>query len=219
MTIGNQGLPRWAEIALAGAGLWATLPVIAACAVVVKATSTGPAFFQQDRVGRFGHSFRLVKLRTMTVNNTGIGVTAKDDKRITAVGKMLRKTKLDELPELWNVLRGDMSFVGPRPEVPRYVDVTSPLWREVLCVRPGLTDPVTLRLRNEEELLASIDGDRERFYRDVLQTYKLRGYAAYLRARSPAADIGVLVRTVAAVVRPGLTPPPTLDEINATVTP
>jgi lipopolysaccharide/colanic/teichoic acid biosynthesis glycosyltransferase len=214
-----KGLPRWAEIAVAGAGLWATLPVIAACAIAVKATSSGPAFFRQDRVGRFGHSFRLVKLRTMTANNTGIGVTAKDDKRITAVGQILRKTKLDELPELWNVLRGDMSFVGPRPEVPRYVDVNNALWREVLGVRPGLTDPVTLRLRNEEELLASIDGDRERFYRDVLQSYKLRGYAAYLRTRSPVTDVRVLLQTVAAVVRPGLTPPPTLAEINASVAP
>jgi lipopolysaccharide/colanic/teichoic acid biosynthesis glycosyltransferase len=112
----------------------------------------------------------------------------------------LRKTKLDELPELWNVLRGDMSLVGPRPEVPRYVDMKHPLWQLVLKARPGITDPTTLSLRNEELLLSQVNGDRERFYMEVLLPFKLRGYLKYLRIRTIGTDVGVLWRTVIAVI-------------------
>jgi lipopolysaccharide/colanic/teichoic acid biosynthesis glycosyltransferase len=107
-----------------------------------------------------------------------------------------------------------MSFVGPRPEVPRYVDTTDPEWQKVLTARPGLTDPVTLRLRNEEELLAAETGDREAYYRNVLQPYKLRGYWAYLVHRTACSDIRVLLRTMAAVLVPQLEPVPTAEEIE-----
>ncbi len=110
-------------------------------------------------------------------------MTAGGDSRVTAIGRFLRRTKLDELPELWNVVRGEMSFVGPRPEVERFVRLEDPLWREVLEARPGLTDPTTLRLRDEESLLASVEGDREAYYRETLQPLKLRGYVEYLRAQ------------------------------------
>ncbi len=133
-------------------------------------------------------------------------VTARGDDRVTPVGRFLRRTKLDELPELWNVLKGDMALVGPRPEVPELVDLTDPLWVEVLEARPGLTDPVTVGLRNEELLMAGVEGDRDRFYREVLQPRKLRGYADYLRNRNWRSDLGVLGATAVAILRPGSGP-------------
>ena len=105
----------------------------------------------------------MLKFRTMRQDESGLRVTAKDDQRITLAGRFLRQTKLDELPELWNVVRGDMSLVGPRPEVPDFVDLTSHSWKMVLNSRPGISDPVTVRLRNEEDLLASVTTDRESY--------------------------------------------------------
>ena len=127
-------------------------------------------------------------------------MTARGDARITPVGRFLRATKLDELPELWNVFLGQMSFVGPRPEVERYVDLTDPLWREVLGARPGLTDPMTLSLRDEEALMAGVEGDRDRYYREALQPAKLRGYVEYLRRRTWKSDLGVIWRTMLVVL-------------------
>jgi lipopolysaccharide/colanic/teichoic acid biosynthesis glycosyltransferase len=143
----------------------------------------------------------------------GPEITAKADPRITGVGRLLRKSKLDELPQLWNVVRGDMSLVGPRPEAIRYVDLNDGLWRDVLRVRPGITDPVTLRLRNEEELLAAVPGDRDAFYRAHLVPYKLTGYREFLAGRTARCDLAVLWRTVLGVVFPDRLPPPRLDEI------
>jgi lipopolysaccharide/colanic/teichoic acid biosynthesis glycosyltransferase len=201
----RPGLPRSIDVVLAGAGLAVASPVIAVAALLVRATSAGPAFFRQSRVGRGGRIFTLYKLRTMRVSSGGSAVTARGDERITPVGRFLRRSKLDELPQLWNVVRGDMALVGPRPEVPRYVDAESPLWRRVLRVRPGITDPVTLRLRDEEAVLAVIEGDPERYYREELQPAKLREYAEYLERRSPLRDLGLLFRTVGKVVFPGRT--------------
>jgi lipopolysaccharide/colanic/teichoic acid biosynthesis glycosyltransferase len=198
----RRGLPRAVEAALAAGGLVAASPVLAAAAAAIAATSGLPVFFRQERVGLHGRPFTLVKLRTMRKSGGGPKVTAGNDPRITAVGRFLRRTKLDELPELWNVLRGDMSFVGPRPEVADYVHPESPLWREVLSVRPGLTDPVTLRLRHEEALLESVAGDRETYYRETLQPRKLQGYVDYLRRRSWRSDLAVLVATAGAILRP-----------------
>jgi lipopolysaccharide/colanic/teichoic acid biosynthesis glycosyltransferase len=122
----------------------------------------------------------------------GVQITATDDERTTRAGRVLRRTKLDELPELWNVLKGDMALVGPRPEVPRYVNLENPAWRQVLAARPGLTDPVTISLRDEEELLAMVSGDRESFYLKHLQPVKLKGYLEYLQRRSWLTDARVL---------------------------
>jgi len=190
-------------------------PLFALIAVAIKLDDGGPVFFTQVRIGRGGKPFTLRKFRTMGVSREGPLVTAAGDARVTAAGRILRKTKLDELPELWNVLTGDMSLVGPRPEVPRYVDLDVELWQEVLRARPGITDPVTLRLRNEEALLASAEGDRETFYRCTLQPYKLRGYRDYLRTRSLRSDVKVLFQTVLAVISPGRTPHPTMEEIRS----
>jgi len=212
----RRGLPRWVELPAALLGGIALFPVVAAAAAAVVISSGASPIFRQRRVGRGGRPFTLVKLRTMRSGRSGeVEVTAGDDARVTRVGRILRKTKIDEIPELWNIISGDMSFVGPRPEVPRYVDPADPRWAAVLRARPGLTDPVTLRLRNEEALLAGVPGDREAFYRTHLQPYKLRGYAAYLDTRSWKTDLRILVETVLAVLRPGSAPPPALCDVLA----
>jgi len=212
----SVGLPRWLEAPLAFACLVAAAPLIVLSAALVRLTSPGPAVFRQRRVGVNGRLFTLYKLRTMkAASGGGPQVTAGDDDRRTAVGKFLRATKLDELPELWNVVAGDMSFVGPRPEVPGYVDLENPAWRAVLRARPGITDPVTLKLRNEEKLLALVEGDRETYYLRHLQPYKLRGYQEYLDRRSFLRDADVLWKTAVAVVLPHKTPPPAPQEITA----
>ena len=153
----------------------------------------------------------------MRVNKETVQVTARGDSRITAIGRLLRLLKVDELPGLWNVVRGDMGLVGYRPEVPRYVDLANPLWREALKRRPGITDPVTLRLRNEEQLMAQVPGDHEQFYLETLQPYKLVSYLEYLRSRSILTDLTVIVRTLAAVITPAYSPPPPIEEIRRVV--
>jgi lipopolysaccharide/colanic/teichoic acid biosynthesis glycosyltransferase len=197
------GIPRPIEFVAAALGLVLFGPLAAIAGLLVRASSRGPILFRQERVGRDGRHFVLYKLRTMRTSTGGPQVTARGDDRITAVGRILRKTKLDELPQLWNVVRGDMSLVGPRPEVPRYVDLEDPLWIEALRVRPGITDPVTLKLRDEETVLAQVEGDPERFYREELQPAKLREYVEYSRSRSWSTDVAVLCRTVLAVLMPG----------------
>lgn len=215
------GLPRWVELPGAALLLVAFSPLLLVLVVAVRLGSPGPAFFRQQRVGRGGRLFTLVKLRTMRQQPAGATasyVTASGDPRITRLGRLLRATKLDELPQLWNVLRGELSFVGPRPEVPSLVDLGDPRWVRVLETRPGLTDPVTLRLRNEEELLARAP-DRETFYRRVLQPWKLAGYIEYLERRSPSSDLRVIWRTLTVVVLPRRAPPPDIEEIEASYRP
>jgi lipopolysaccharide/colanic/teichoic acid biosynthesis glycosyltransferase len=195
-----EGLPRAVDAAIGLAALALSSPVLLAAAGLVAATSPGPVLFRQTRVGLGGRPFTLLKLRTMRVAPEGTQLTASGDSRITPVGRWLRRFKLDELPQLWNVVRGDMSLVGPRPEVPRYVDAADPLWQSVLSARPGLTDPVTLRLRDEEALLAGV-GDVESWYRERLLPWKLRGYRDYLARRSRTSDLVVLGATVLSVLR------------------
>ncbi len=209
------GIPRPVEAMAALAGLIIAAPVLALAALGIAFTSRGRIIFRQSRVGQGGRIFILYKFRTMRMGQVGPQVTAGDDSRITYVGRMLRKTKMDELPELWNVLKGDMSLVGPRPEVPRYVDLTNSKWQRVLKVRPGITDPLTLRLRNEEELLAKVKGDRERFYLGTLQPFKLRGYLEYLQRRSWQNDMRILWSTCLAVIFPNSASDPPMNEILA----
>jgi len=163
-------------------------------------------------MGREGRLFTLFKFRTMRVNDTGPLVTAAGDDRVMRIGKILRRTKLDELPEFWNVLTGDMSLVGARPEVPDLVNLNNVQWRQVLQSRPGLTDPVTIRLRNEEQLLATVS-EPERFYLEVLQPYKLMGYVDYLNNRTWWKDLKVILKTAIAVIASSKAPPPTIEEI------
>jgi lipopolysaccharide/colanic/teichoic acid biosynthesis glycosyltransferase len=210
----RKGLPRAVEAAFAVLGLAVASPILLVAAGLIAATSPGPVLFRQQRVGLGGRPFTLLKLRTMKVVPEGSQLTAAGDARITPLGRGLRRLKLDELPQLWNVVRNDMSLVGPRPEVPRYVD-GSPLWQQVLAVRPGLTDPVSLRLHDEEKLLASVAAggdDPEHFYRERLLPWKLRGYLDYLQIRSWATDLGVLAATTLAVLRRPV--PPSREEIE-----
>lgn len=207
------GLPRWVNVVVAGGALVLLSPLLVGTALLVRLSSPGPILFRQQRVGRGGRLFWMLKFRTMRVGSGGPLVTSRDDNRITPVGRWLRRLKVDELPELWNVARGEMDLVGPRPEVPSLVDPSQPLWKEVLSVRPGLTDPVTITLRNEEELLASVPCDRDVFYRNVLQPYKLRRYCDYIRGRSWRSDLKTILVTALAVLRPSMFPPPSLAEL------
>src|SRR5262249_17896216 len=156
----------------------------------------GPVLFVQERVGRDGRSFGLLKIRTMVADATarGPGLTMAGDPRVTRVGAWLRRRKLDELPQLVNVVRGDMSLVGPRPELPRYVAGYSARERAVLRVRPGLTDPASLAFVDEAAVLARFD-DPERAYVAVVLPRKLSLSLAYLERRTLRSDLGVLART------------------------
>jgi lipopolysaccharide/colanic/teichoic acid biosynthesis glycosyltransferase len=209
---------RLLDLTLSSLALIILSPFFLVLAMLIRKDG-GPVLFRQERVGQGGEIFRLLKFRSMIPGGERMGaqVTAKNDSRITRVGRLLRKTKMDELPELWNVVRGDLSLVGPRPEVPRYVDLDNPMWKAVLNVEPGITDPVTLWLRNEEELLAGVKGDQERFYQEVLQPVKLKKYKEYLDNRSAWTDLKVLVDSVLAVLLPGRTPPPTSFELEKTI--
>lgn len=172
------------------------LPLLA-IAAVVKRSDNGPAFYKQQRVGRYGRLFWIWKFRTMVVNadQLGPGVTKDGDPRITRVGRFLRKTKLDELPQLWNVFRGDMSFVGPRPELPRYVERYTEAQREILRLKPGITDLATLQFRNEEDLLRKAP-DVERFYLEHCVPRKIELNLIYARKAGVLADTWIILQTL-----------------------
>ncbi len=178
-----------------------TVPLLAAGAVLVKATSDGPALFAHRRIGKDGRPFSTLKLRTMTqgADKQGPAVTAAGDARITPVGRILRKTKLDELPQLINVLRGDMSIVGPRPEAPAYVDEQDPRWQAVLQVRPGITDLSSLTFRHEEDILARAT-DREWAYREVVLPKKLELAQRGVESQSLLFDLGIVAKTALSVL-------------------
>jgi lipopolysaccharide/colanic/teichoic acid biosynthesis glycosyltransferase len=171
-------------------------------ALAIKLDSPGPVFFRQERVGRGGRLFRIHKFRTMRVDAERAGqLTVGDDQRITRVGHWLRARRLDELPQLIDVLVGSMSLVGPRPEVPRYVALyPADLRAVVLSVRPGITDPASLAFRNEGEQLAAA-ADPEREYVEVILPAKLAAAAHYAAQASLLRDVGVLLRTVRVLLR------------------
>jgi lipopolysaccharide/colanic/teichoic acid biosynthesis glycosyltransferase len=182
------------------AGLVILSPLFALIAVAVKLDSPGPVFFRGRRVGRNGRLFDIYKFRSMVVDadRKGPGITTAGDPRITRVGNALRRTKLDELPQLINVVRGEMSLVGPRPEDARYVALYTPEQRRVLSVRPGITSPASLRFRQEEDLLRG-EGWR-RVYREQVLPAKLQIELDYLEGASLWRDLGILVQTVLALV-------------------
>lgn len=188
------------DIVASGIGLLLLLPLLLAVALWIKLDSPGPALFRQTRVGRFGVPFMIHKFRTMRVE-PGAAITVGADPRITRAGQFLRATKLDEFPQLWDVLRGAMSLVGPRPELPHYVEFYPTELRDrVLAVRPGITDPASLAFSNEAALLAgAADPDRE--YREVVLPAKLRLSAAYAAHASLAKDLKLIFATLARVAR------------------
>ncbi|MEO3712036.1 sugar transferase [Roseateles flavus] len=192
---------RLFDILASALGLLLLSPLLLFVALWIKWDSPGPVMFRQERVGRFGRPFRIHKFRSMRVDAPALGpqITIGEDPRITASGRFIRRSKLDELPQLWDVLRGAMSLVGPRPEVPRYVALYPPALREiVLSVRPGITDPASLAFRNESELLAA-SADPERTYVEEILPAKLALMVDYVESASLGGDLRWVWRTVAAV--------------------
>ncbi len=196
-----EPLKRIVDCLIAGLGLIVLAPLMAVIALLIKLDSPGGVFFAHERVGRYGRKFKVLKFRTMVQDapKRGGAITAGHDPRITRIGRILRATKLDELPQLWNVLKGEMSLVGPRPEVEQYVQLWEPQLRElVLSVRPGITGLTQIRYRHEERLLAQ-QSDPEKYYREVLLPLKLASDAEYVRRRSLLLDLYLLVRTFIAL--------------------
>ncbi|MDO4784050.1 MAG: sugar transferase [Propionibacteriaceae bacterium] len=191
---------RTFDVVASAIGLWLLAPVFAGIALAVWAHDRGPVFFRQERVGRGGEVFRIHKFRSMRVSNSGALITSADDDRITPVGKFLRASKLDELPQLIDVLAGHMSLVGPRPEVPKYVAMWGDAAAEILSVRPGISDPAAIAYRNEQDELAVAD-DPERHYVEVILPRKVEMYLDYVRTRSFLGDLGLIFQTLAAVAR------------------
>ena len=189
-------MKRLCDIILALAGIMLLSPVYAIVAILVKTEDGGPVLYSGIRVGLGGRRFRMHKFRTMVVNADRIGgaSSADDDPRITRTGRTLRKLKLDELPQLFNVLKGDMSFVGPRPEVPLYVDMFTPDERHILCVRPGITDWASLWNADEGAVLAG-SADPEKTYREKIRPEKIRLQLAYVHHHNLWIDFKILVLT------------------------
>jgi lipopolysaccharide/colanic/teichoic acid biosynthesis glycosyltransferase len=207
-------MPGWIQRIGAIAVLVLLSPLLAVIALSVRLTSKGPAIHRAVRLGR-GRPFTLYKFRTMVEERaTGSGVTVSGDPRITELGRVLRGTKLDELPQLWNVARGEMLLVGPRPEDPRYVDWDDPVHREVFNALPGITGPAAIAYRDEERVLAAeaaslaveagrqdvAPTDVDRAYRERILPAKLALDREYLRTRSVRRDLSILGQTLRAVV-------------------
>lgn len=192
---------RLIDVLAAAAGLLILSPLLLALALWVKLSSPGPIFYRARRVGRGGQLFHLYKFRTMVADadRQGPGITTAGDSRITPVGRFLRRTKLDELPQLLNVLNGEMSLVGPRPEDPRYVALYNAEQQRVLQVRPGITSPASLQYRNESELLRGRDW--ETVYTQEILPHKLALELDYLQKRSVWRDLGLIGQTVLSLWR------------------
>ncbi|MBU1105388.1 MAG: sugar transferase [Candidatus Riflebacteria bacterium] len=191
-------LRRIMDIAGAVFGIWLTGPIMAAAALWVKLDSVGPIFYRQERIGLQGKPFKIFKFRTMVTNADRIGtlITVGDrDPRITTAGYWLRKFKIDELPQFINVLFAQMSFVGPRPEVRKYVDLYTPEQRSILEVRPGVTDIASIAYRNENEILEKKENPEE-YYKSVIMQRKIKLNKLYLAQRNICSDLLVIFRTV-----------------------
>lgn len=192
-------MPDGLQRALAAIGALVTAPLVAVLALVIRLDSPGPLFHVATRLGEGGRPFRLWKLRTMRLGaaKSGPGISVAADPRVTRVGRLLRGTRLDELPQLWNVVRGDMRLVGPRPEDPRYLDLENPLHRAVVSARPGITG--LAQLVHTDETTRLDPSDPEGSYRTAVQPAKLALDAAYLDRRSASLDVWILLQTARAV--------------------
>jgi lipopolysaccharide/colanic/teichoic acid biosynthesis glycosyltransferase len=188
---------RLFDIVFAGVGLLLLFPLGVAISLIIKLSDGGPIFYRQRRIGLFGKPFYIWKLRSMVVNadKVGVSVTRQEDPRITTIGRFIRKTKLDELPQLWNVLIGEMSFVGPRPEVPRYVELYTPEQRQILNFKPGITDVATMQFRNEEALLQGTD-DVEKFYIQYCLPKKIELNLQYEERAGLLQDFWIILQTL-----------------------
>lgn len=183
-------------------GLLILAPFFILITILIKLDSSGPVFYRQVRVGLSNKDFRIFKFRTMHINADKLGLLTVGgrDPRVTKLGYYLRKYKLDELPQLINVFLGDMSFVGPRPEVRRYVDLYTDAQMDVLKVKPGITDLASIEFRNENEILSN-QSDPNQYYIDVIMPHKLGINLEYIKNRSLLKDIGIIFKTFFAILR------------------
>lgn len=188
-------MKRTFDIVFSIIGLLFLVPVFLVVAILIKLTMPGPVFFLQTRIGLHAMPFIIYKFRSMKVNNENISVTLKEDKRITSVGRFLRKSKIDEFPQLWNILKGDMSFVGPRPDVPGYADQLKGDDRIILTVKPGLTGADSVFYPVEETLLLN-QKDPIDYYNNVLYPDKVRLNKIYVRNRSVWLDMKLILLTI-----------------------
>ena len=176
-------------------GLIILSPLLLVAGLLVRFSSEGPVLFRQERTGRHGIPFTIYKFRTMFVDHGGSSVSVKGEKRITPIGTVLRKFKIDEFPELWNILIGDMSFVGPRPDMPEYAARLKGKQREILTVRPGLTSPASIKYAREEELLSLVP-DPQNHFDEVIWPDKMRMNLEYIKRRTFIGDIVLIFKTV-----------------------
>jgi lipopolysaccharide/colanic/teichoic acid biosynthesis glycosyltransferase len=199
---GQLIIKRFLDMALSLVGIVCLLPVFLLISIIIKADTKGPVIFKQVRVGRNGSEFKILKFRTMIVDaeEQGMQITVGNDCRITRAGSFLRKTKLDELPQLFNVFLGDMSFVGPRPEVSKYVALYNDTQRRILQLRPGITDIASIEYRDENTLLAQ-SNDPEKEYIEEIMPKKLDFNIKYLHNISITYDIWIILKTIFVVIR------------------
>jgi lipopolysaccharide/colanic/teichoic acid biosynthesis glycosyltransferase len=194
-------LKRLFDVVVSASALLLLSPLLAAVALAVAIDSGRPVCFTQERVGRRFRRFRMWKFRTMSAGVAGPPITLAGDPRITRAGRFPRASKLDELPQLWNVLRGDMSLVGPRPELPRYVEMFRERYVPLLELRPGMTDTASIRYRDEERVLAAAADPLAEYAERVLPN-KIALAEEYVRTRSFTRDLGILLRTLRAIASP-----------------
>jgi lipopolysaccharide/colanic/teichoic acid biosynthesis glycosyltransferase len=190
-------IKRALDIAVAAIGMIVLLPIMLIVAISIKCDSRGAVFFKQKRIGKDFRAFLIYKFRTMRENSelSGPVITVGDDSRITRIGRFLRKTKLDELPQLINVLKGEMSLVGPRPELPRFVELFQREYAEILTVRPGITDLASLKYHDEAKLMDQFPNPEEEYLRSILPD-KIRLAREYIDRSSIVFDLSLILRTV-----------------------
>ena len=190
-------MKRLFDLLLSISGLLLLAPFFGAVVLWIKLDSPGPVFFRQVRVGQFGREFRIIKFRTMRMDAEQMGpqVSSEGDTRITPCGAFLRKYKIDELPQLINVIMGDMSLVGPRPEVPKYVAAYADDYRQILMIKPGITDYASIEYSNEGELLRDIDDPEKKYLEEILPA-KIVLYRTYLANRGMVTDVALIWQTV-----------------------
>ena len=195
-------MKRLLDMTAASVGLVSLAPLLLLISLLIKLDSPGPALFRQERIGRGFQPFHIYKFRTMVHDAPQKGgmITFGGDRRITRIGRVLRATKVDELPQLINILRGEMSFVGPRPEVPRYVELFHEDYAEILKVLPGITDLASLQYRHEAEILGQCENPEEEYVTRVLPE-KIRLAKEYLNRSSLRFDVALILKTVLSVLR------------------
>ena len=195
-------MKRLFDVVASTCGLVTLSPLLVGVSICIKLDSEGEVFFRQERVGKDGKIFKIHKFRTMTTNayNDGGGLTIGNDNRITSVGRLLRKFKVDELPQLIDVLKGDMSLVGPRPEIPEFMVLYSDEDRQkILSVKPGITDKASIELIDENEILAQYENPRQA-YIDVIMPLKAKYYIEYVNNQNLKGDIEIILKTLAKII-------------------